>query len=134
MQDNTSHLKAATRARNHVIQPRHLPCGRCGHVESVEGRTLDLRNVLGLHQFNRDTVGYYSIPNLAATSSIIIRLTNVGHLQRASSRNGKSSTCCLFLHSDLRCRSRPQAEQNVLKPSFSLNSGPHHLLCSPTFP
>ena len=32
-------------SKRHVIPPQ-LPCGRCGHVDSVEGWTLEIRNVL----------------------------------------------------------------------------------------
>ena len=47
---NASYLKlnkvSHDASKRHVIPPRHVACGRCGHVDSVEGRTLEIRNVL----------------------------------------------------------------------------------------
>ena len=47
---NASYLKlnkvSHDASKRHVIPPRHVVCGRCGHVDSVEGRTLEIRNVL----------------------------------------------------------------------------------------
>ena len=50
LKGNASYLKlnkvSRDASKRHVIPPRRGPCGRCGHVDSVEGRTLEIRNVL----------------------------------------------------------------------------------------
>ena len=50
LKGNVSYLKLNKVSRDvskrHVIPPQRGPCGRCGHVDSVEGQTLEIRNIL----------------------------------------------------------------------------------------